>query len=86
MNPYRTSKFTIGTDNVWAPAADGLKSVYMTAAGLARTIVGIAALVLLVIAVIELSKGERDAAVKLMKWFTGCVFFAVLLSVLMKFF
>ena len=66
----------------WSEAENGIRSMYSGMAALLRTVMGIGALVVLVLIVLRLFKGEREAASSLAWWFFGLLFGFVALSVL----
>lgn len=67
-----------------ADVNSGLKNIMTDLTALLRTIMGIGAIVMLVVVVYQLAKGEREAAEKLGKWAAALVLGFVLMAIVNK--
>lgn len=68
----------------WDEAASGIYSLYSSVGRLLTIVMMLGALIVLAMIVVNIMKGEREAALKLAWWLLGLAFGLVMMSFLMN--
>lgn len=74
-----------GPADPWADANAGVGALMTDMSALLTVILGIMAMVSLVLIVLKLIQGDREAATKIVNWFVGFIFGSIVLTIITKY-
>lgn len=77
-----TAVVVVAQDGEFSGAIGGVRSLYKSLALLLRIVIGLGAMVVLTMIVLNIMRGEREAAGKLVWWLVGLVFGFIMLFIL----